>query len=172
MNHVMLDIETFGVRPWSVIRSIGAVSFDLRTGDVTSEFYQNIDEKSCEEAGLVAEKKVKDWWARQSEDAQKAFLHDQVPLADGLMAFSEWFIKTGAQVVWCQGTAFDIPIMTTAYEFVGNTPPWNFRKVRDTRTAYHVLGFDPDSVPRDGVYHSAVDDCKHQVKCLRKAISG
>jgi DNA polymerase III epsilon subunit-like protein len=43
---VMLDIETLGNRPYSIILSIGAVEFDPRTGNMGNEFYVLIDHVS------------------------------------------------------------------------------------------------------------------------------
>lgn len=173
MPHVMLDIETFGVRPWSVVRSIGAVSFDFKTDSFGDEFYVNIDQASCEEAGLACEQKVVDWWKKQSQDAQDAFLVNPLSLTEALTKLTEYYERFSnpyAVHSWSQGAAFDFPILTTAYQFCGLKEPWNFRLVRDTRTAYHMFGFDPDTVAREGIYHSAIDDCKHQIRCLRKAI--
>jgi len=173
MLHVMIDIETLGVRPWSVIRSIGAASFNpFSSGplEFKHEFYSNVTRSSCEEAGLVVEKRVEEWWTKQSQAARDAVEVDQKPLPDALDQLSRWWHQTGAKTIWCQGAAFDFPILTTAYEFLGKKPPWNFRECRDTRTAYHVLGFDADSVGRQGTYHSALDDSKHQARCLVAAI--
>lgn len=47
MNHVMLDIETLGNQSNSVITSLGAVEFNLETGETGREFWQNIDVQSC-----------------------------------------------------------------------------------------------------------------------------
>lgn len=42
MNNVMLDLETFGTQPGSVIRSIGAVVFDPFSDKLGKEFYVNM----------------------------------------------------------------------------------------------------------------------------------
>lgn len=175
MLHVMIDIETFGVKPWSVVRSIGAVSFDPSDPSDTfpHQFYVNVSRSSCEEHGMTCEQRVVDWWAGQSAAAQAAFASDQVSLPAALESLTEWFNRTGAKNVWSQGAAFDFPILDTAYQFaLEGRPPWHFRAVRDTRTAYQVLGFDYDSFDRAGVAHDALDDCRHQVAALKHALHG
>ena len=175
MLHVMIDIETFGTKPWSVIRSIGAVSFDPRDPQDTypHEFYVNVDRVSSEAAGMVVEKSVEEWWTRQSQEAQHAFDGKQETIEDTLDMLSRWYRSTGATTIWAHGSAFDFPILDTAYSFVMNSkPPWHYRRVRDTRSAYHVLGFDYDSMKREGVYHNALADCKHQTSALKSAMHG
>lgn len=174
MLHVMIDLETFGVKPWSVIRSVGAVSFDIRDPKPSfpHEFYANVTRESCEELGLVVDRGVEQWWSKQSAESRAALDADQVPVDAALENLSSWYASTGATTVWCQGAAFDFPILDTAYGFCGLRPPWHYRRIRDTRTAYHILGFNPDGRERDGVYHNALDDCKHQVTMLREALHG
>lgn len=118
LNHCMLDLETFGTKPGSVIRSIGAVMFDLdgRTGP---EFYRNIDEESCVKAGLTYDPSTVSWWAT----------------------------AVGARV------------------------PWSYNDALDTRTAYVIGNLNAFSVKREGTYHNALDDAKHQVRCVAKAIA-
>ena len=42
-QHYMIDLETLGVSPGSVISSIAAVQFDINTGEIGRQFYKNID---------------------------------------------------------------------------------------------------------------------------------
>jgi DNA polymerase III epsilon subunit-like protein len=50
VNRVMLDLETLGHTPGSVIVSIGAVKFG--GGKILDTFYHRIDAQSCVEHGL------------------------------------------------------------------------------------------------------------------------
>ena len=84
-RHVMLDLETFGTRPGSVLRSIGAVTFGLRAG-LGEEFYRNIDKQSQLELGLTVDAQTEAWWARQSEEAQRHLLDNPAPLATAAIA--------------------------------------------------------------------------------------
>lgn len=89
---------------------------------------------------------------------------------EALASFVQWLRDNRCEKFWCQGATFDPVILEFALSHYGLSLPWKFWNVRDTRTAYDVLGFNAKSVPREGVYHSALDDCKHQIKCLRMAM--
>lgn len=170
MKHVMLDLETMGTRPGSVILSIGAVFFDLN-GATGETFYRNISGKSCIDAGLKVDPKTREWWSRQSAEARAAVTTDQRPLDQVATDFSNWFRARGGVFVWGQGASFDPPLWEAASEATGRSAPWRFWNIRDTRTVYDVFGFDAKSFPRDGTYHNALDDALHQVKCVAAALS-
>ena len=169
MKHVMLDLETFGTRAGCVVRSIGAVQFDLN-GAMSASFYANVDRASCEAVGLTIDPNTANWWAQQSKEAQAALLVDPKPLSDVATAFNEWFAKTGATHVWAHGAGFDAPIWEAASLAAKRPIPWKFYNVRDTRTVYDLFDFDIRDIRRDGTYHNALDDAKYQVACVAAAL--
>lgn len=172
MTHVMLDLETFGTAPGSVIRSIGAVVFDL-DGNIGNEFYANIDSETCREAGLTVDPKTVAWWAKQSREAQNSLLVNPQSLGFVVADFHGWFITNGDwhTRVWSQGANFDPALWEAAALAVKELVPWKFYNVRDTRTAYEIGKFDDKTIAREGTYHNALDDCKHQVRCVAAAIA-
>lgn len=167
--NVMKDMETWGTYPGCAIRSIGAVMFDPYGGDCGEEFYMNITDESCEEAGLVKMPSTVEWWSRQSAEAQVVLLKDQRPLREAGAAFNAWFRKNRGIFVWSQGAAFDQPLWDVAMRAVGLSVPWKFWDSRCTRTAYDMGRFNNKSVRFSGVPHYALDDAKHQVVCVQKA---
>lgn len=169
MKHTMLDLETFGTSPGAVIRSIGAVTFDLdgRTGKT---FYTNVDEKSCLDVGLFKEDKTVEWWSRQSAEAQKAFAVDPKPLKAALAAFRDWLLAQRTDRLWCQGANFDAVLLEAAYRRQGQIPPWEFWEVRDTRTVYDLFSYDTGQLVRQRVHHNALDDSFHQVALIAAAL--
>lgn len=169
MKNVMLDIETFGTSPGCVIRSIGAVTFDL-TGMVGEIFYANIDKQSCIDAGLVVDPKTEEWWSRQSADARQAFSINPLSLHTALLNFRTWFLARNAPFVWSQGANFDPPILEAAYAASGIGVPWKFYNVRDTRTVYDLFGFDTRDLARKRIHHNALDDTLHQVELVAAAL--
>jgi hypothetical protein len=170
MKHVMLDLETFGVKPGVIIRSIGAVEFEL-DGRIGKSIYANVDRKSCEAIGLVSDPRTEQWWREQSKAAQEALLVDPKPLKDVVDGFYKWFLNCGADFVWSHGAAFDPVIFEAAAHAAKGQVPWKFYNVRDTRTTYDLFGFDIRDVWRDGTYHNALDDAKYQVKCVALAVA-
>lgn len=170
MTHVMLDLETFGTKAGSVLRSIGAVIFDPRGEGTGAEFYHNIDRESCERIGLTLDQSTVDWWARQSREAQESLLKNPQPIGVVIMEFHRWFAKNGGEHIWCQGANFDSVLWEAACAAAQIRVPWKFWNVRDTRTVYEMFRFDTKSIERGGTYHNALDDAKHQAKCVQMAI--
>ena len=169
MQHVMLDLETWGTKPGCALRSIGAVSFNLHS-EIGDGFYLNIDGGSCSDAGLTVEKGTQEWWAKQSPEAQAALMVDPQPLAGVVAGFHAWFKAQGAEFVWSHGGNFDEPIWSAAAAAVGARVPWKFWNARCTRTAYALAKFDPRSLKREGTYHNALDDARYQVQCVQAAM--
>lgn len=171
--HVMLDLETTGTRPGCVIRSIGAATFNpmlLAMGD-PMDFYTNITAESCRQAGLIIEPATQEWWDDPKRaDARTQLLVDPRPLREAIEDFHEWFRAVNAQWVWGHGAAFDIPIWEAACRALGILVPWDFRDVRDTRTVFHLAGFDLGEIKRQGTYHNSLDDSQHQIKGVQLAI--
>lgn len=173
MQDIMFDLETFGTKPGSVLRSIGAAVFDPETGQTGATFYRNIDRASCETVGLKVDQNTAIWWAKQSKEAQDALLVDCQPLAKVAQEFHHFFRDNGGVRIWCQGANFDSVLWESAIDKVWPSKsflPWKFWNVRDTRTVYELAGFDPNSIPRQGTYHNALDDSLHQIQCVCAAV--
>ncbi len=171
MHHVMLDLETYGVRPGAVIRSIGAVEFEV-DGRVGDRFYRNIDQRSCEVIGLTIDPETRTWWAQQPGEVQK-LLKDPAPEPLRAVAndFFKWFKGCGGSAVrvWSHGAAFDPVLWTAAAEACGSAAPWSYWNIRDTRTVFDMAVFDIRERHRDSLPHSALDDCLFQIECLAAA---
>lgn len=165
MKDVMLDLETFGLKPGSVIRSIGAVFFDF-TGKTGAEFYSNIDRKSCLARGLTMDTDTVLWWSEQETKAKESLVTNPLPIMLVAGGFDYWFLSNGGERVWAQGASFD-PVL---WEAAVGSVPWKFYNIRDTRTVYDLYGLDKTSLVREGVYHNALDDAKFQVSCIAKCV--
>lgn len=168
--HAMLDLETWGTKPGSAIRSIGAALFTL-DGNIGGTFYCNVDDQSCADIGLTKDPKTVSWWASQSRASQEQLLKGPVPVAVAVANFIAWYRLNGAKRLWCQGANFDAPILEHIIELLGKTIPWAYWDVRDTRTVYDVCGFNAKGYKRSGTYHNALDDCLHQIACIHAAMS-
>jgi hypothetical protein len=165
----MLDLETWGTKPGSALRSIGIVQFDPRTAGFGMEMYCNLDLEDQLKYGATQDKSTVDWWARQSEEAQAALMENQLPLKEAVHKVCEFFRKSRCQFVWAQGSNFDPVLLEHTMSFINVNPPWRFYNTRDTRTAYGIAGYDTKRMPRQGTYHNALDDAKHQVRCVYKS---
>lgn len=167
---VMLDLETWGTKPGSAIRSIAAVVFNFEGALVSpSYFYRNIDDKSCLDAGLRRDERTVAWWGEKSLGAQQALLIHQKPLIVVVREAMKWWGPYRGACVWAQGAGFDPVLWEAACDAVGQQVPWDFRAVRDTRTLYALAKLDTKAVKFEGERHNALDDCRHQIKCCRVA---
>jgi len=180
---VMVDLETLGDGAGCVPLSIGAVAFDAASGWTDPEgFYTTIDRDSCICAGLRYDQSTRDWWNRQSAEAQSVLTASQTdlrrrPLTLALMEFGHYLARFGgrdAVRVWGNGADFDNAIIAYACKAVGLPPPWDHWNSRCFRTLKN-LRRDVPAPPRVGVFHNALDDARtqalHAVELLA-AISG
>lgn len=173
MNNIMVDLETWGTKPGSDIRSIGAVEFDDEYRPLGRTFYVNL--KSGSDYGLVRDQSTVKWWSEQSDEAQSVLLQDQVPFKQGLEMFRDWWleIQEGPATredytkFWANGSHFDYVLLNAAYEAVGLDVPWIYRAPRDCKTIWDAGG-DPN-IPFEGVPHNALDDAVHQARCVVEA---
>lgn len=173
MTDVMLDIETLGTKPGCIVLSVGAVAFDFDTGEEVGSFQSNISIKDSQENGLSIDADTLKWWLEQDKGAFDSafFSKEKVNLAHAASNFSMWFSAVCDGAIWAQGMDFDMPIWGHAMEASGVQRPWPFWMCRDTRSAYHAMRFDPKTVKREGTHHSAIDDARHQIRCLHAAIN-
>src|SRR4051812_3766510 len=68
MQDIMIDLETLGTLPGSVILSIGAVAFDELSVAPGAGFYKVISTISCESCGLTKDEATEKWWLDQGEE--------------------------------------------------------------------------------------------------------
>jgi hypothetical protein len=165
LGHVMVDLETMGNGTNAAICSIGAVEFDINTGETGLEFFVKVDLQSCLDRGLSVNGSTIMWWLSQSENARMALLGENKNLAQALYEFRLFLEKLGANDVqfWGNGITFDGVILTEAYRACNLKEPWNFRNERDVRTLVSLAPKVKEHYPVMGTAHHPIDDCKYQI---------
>ena len=170
---VMIDIETLGLGPASVILSVGAVRFDThsaipgsfvareepipesadpsQTQLVPDTFYMLVDVAEQQSRyGLQVDASTVMWWlgdASITPEARAALTASGKPALETLLAeLAGWLALGGGEdvPVWSNGS-LDINVLTTAYQVGGyGKPPWRYDAVRDYRTIAKQFGYlDP-----------------------------
>lgn len=169
MKHIMVDLETFGTRPYSSIISIGAVYFDPNAGmtgkRIKSEFYVTIDPTMSEQVGFRADMSTVCWWldpARASTykewfetlhfDPQTAFftLNQWVAslfdLTQDMHAHDDIMVKerstfdpTEHVCVWGNGATFDNTLLRQGFELLKIEPFWKHWNDRCFRTMKNLV---------------------------------
>lgn len=164
---VMLDLETLGTRPDTVIMTLGAVKFD--PFDPEREpgpgIYLRMDIEEQLTLGRTVDDSTIVWWAQQDprvraeawEDGDRSSIQE---LKQELNRF-----LVGVGDIWCQGPVFDIAILEDLYRSQKWGFPWYFWQISDSRTLFKVHG-DPRQKGRDQA-HNALLDCVYQAQAVQ-----
>ena len=180
MKHVMIDLETLGLDPYSAIISLGAVYFDLSEPEIIqSTFEVHIELASAVGAGLRMDPATVEWWlSSERDDARKYWLSsDRVELQAALHGFTQWlsyFSEKDERAIWGNGSDFDNALLGQAYKVSNIEQPWSYKGNRCFRTlkalaASNVLKPPDDSLP--GLKHTALGDAIYQTRWLHNIVA-
>jgi hypothetical protein len=172
MNHIMLDLETLGTKVGAIFTSIGAVQFDIETGQIGSKFIRVINIDSAVTAGRTVEAGTLQWWMAQDSNIRSQMFHGPTPLLDALHDFTIWvhnILESGPESVriWGNSASFDVGKLQHAYESFGLHIPWDFRYERCYRSyigEFKDIGADTPRVDA----HDPIADCEYQIARLHK----
>jgi hypothetical protein len=164
----MIDLETLGTQPGSIILSIGAVLFDptLPPESCTGEeFYCVVNQESSLDHAMTLSQDTLDWWMKQSPEARQVLndsnnLEKSDSLPDALRMLAS-FIPDGAKV-WSNGANFDQPILDVAYNRCDIALPWKFWNSRCYRTILALYPHEKAIRPPTVCAHNALEDAKWQ----------
>lgn len=179
-RHIMIDTETLGTRPTSMILTLAATDFTPDTGVIHRKFYKRIDMNSYSgEPAFTFDPSTMIWWIELPDAARKeAFLAKPREDIRNVMAeFRDWCVEGGNFRVypWSHGASFDVPLIEFTMGTLGITPPWDFWNVRDTRTIYDLakiqLGKITLCVDIDLPQHHSLGDCIRQVEALKISLN-
>jgi hypothetical protein len=166
MKHLMLDLETLGTTPDSVVVSMGAVFFDEHR--LGGEFYARLDMQQQLRVGRKVSASTLQWWLKQNEAARLEAAKDGDVIELALTQFVMFVNSNNAEpVLWSNGPAFDAVIIESLMVQFHISVPWKFWNLRDFRTFKEfVAGNAP--LEKTGVAHNALDDAKAQAKYVSK----
>ena len=178
MQDVMLDLETLGTAPGSIILAIGAVTFDAGASpdpQRMERFYLRVDVDSCVRAGLTFEPGTLAWWLGQPDEARdEAFLRTpRKHINEALLACAGFFRQTVAYAdtarIWSHGAGYDVVLFEEALRRTRlGQPPWKFGNIRDTRTLYDLAGVRRDRTAPE-IPHHALHDAIAQAVDVQRA---
>lgn len=168
-RQIMLDLETLGFQSNSAILSIGAVSFDPKTGETFDKFYEHLDVQEQLDKGAVVNESTIKWWFDQSHEARDEAAQPGMFVENALEEFDE-FCESQKEhgqpvLVWGNGARFDLGLLNDIYRRWKKKTPWGMRDEMCYRTVkalypkYFNLEFK-------GVRHHPIADCEYQIACL------
>lgn len=164
VNQLMVDCETLGTKSNSMILSIGAVMFDIETGETSEQF--RVDVSPSNTYGLNIDASTVIWWLNQSKEAQNDLINHgniSVKLPDALDKFAAFIEIHAPDGIWGNGVRFDLGLLENAYNILGFKAPWPYWTERDVRT---LVAFAPDIKNNmvNDLPHSPIHDCIYQIK--------
>lgn len=163
---IMVDTETLGTAPSSVVFSVGAVPFNMLTGEVAdraTSFSAVFPIVECEGRPLSVDAGTKKWWLQQTPEAQsklaQAYLLDIAGVGESWGAMAAWFQLYPECRVWGNGAAFDLAKLHHNFHIRDISVPWKFWDERCFRTLRSLappnFARTPPTVAHDA-YHDAV----------------
>jgi hypothetical protein len=166
-THAMIDIETLGTEPDSVVLSVGAVKFDpftLTDPHAKTLWRPEIDEQS--NAGRSVLDDTLQWWAKQDQAIQdEAFSEDgRIKLSVFMAELNKYLV--GVDKIWCQGPQFDMVILEDMFKQFEHHRNWQFWQVMDCRTIFNMMPVDPRKAIQQNL-HSADNDAYYQAVCVQ-----
>lgn len=165
----MLDVETLGTAPGSVIFSLGAVRFTVDRIEKVIAIPIKLD--SCVRDGLKVDPATVLWWLVQAPEprtlAVEAMKNGQ-DLYDALLTFSSFLAEEEFTGIWGNGAGFDLPMLSAAYRAAGLPQPWSHRQERCYRT---LRALAPHVEPATSlIAHDAIQDATAQALTLQRIL--
>jgi hypothetical protein len=171
MNNIMIDIETLGTVPGSIVLSIGAVYFGPE--GLGEEFYAVIDRRDSEALGLTFDADTVEWWTKQCDGARAVLLQSldasvAQPLDEVLGRFSD-YVKPNCKI-WGNGADFDNVLVAALYRIIGKEVPWRFWNNRCYRTLKAMFPGvkGTKKVTAHDALQDAIDQAEIAVEILKK----
>lgn len=165
-QHFTLDLETLAIDPHAVVTEIAIV--EIKTG---STFNCIINPLEQQESGFIQSQSTLEWHLKRDPSYAMKLAHNGIrglSAAEKVVTFiREASAISGKEpVIWCQGTDFDIPILSnflTRYLGKGKLP-WAYNNVRDVRT---LAALFPE-VPYVKGDHTALSDAQGSATFLNQ----
>jgi hypothetical protein len=173
MKHFMIDLETMGTRPYSIIASIGVVQFNLLTGELGAEFHKTIDRRSCLDVGLTEDRETIEWWKNQSKEVRDQLYKYNVYLPYALKQLKVWLTKystNGDFYVWGNSAAFDLGLITQACEKCNLPVPWKYWQECCCRTIVMLNPTIKEKTIKPKGAHHPIIDCKFQIDYIVRTL--
>ena len=181
--NVMIDLETLGVTPETVVLTIGMVKFNPNSLDEPFDaVHIKIDPKEQKSSGRLINKETLEWWSKQDPEIRNdAFGPEgQLSVLEALEQIQDYFKVLDSsdhnqgpiyiKNVWGQGYGFDMTILKNLFNQYDLREPWKFFQERDARTLFQLLPEDPRPQEAKETLHNAMSDAYYQAIGVQKAL--
>jgi hypothetical protein len=163
-RHILLDIETLGLRPGAQITEIGAISFCPETGEIMKRFEVFI----LPENKYYVDPITLDW---REQNGTWPCPYVQLPMKAAIDKLNLFVLdQEGALVeaIWAWGSVFDFSLLRWASKLEGTELQWDYWQERCARTVWQTAFGHRKHAERP---HRALEDCQASLEDLKEAIS-
>jgi hypothetical protein len=165
----MIDIESLGTRPGSVVTQIGWATFGRGEIPVAGSFRFSVDEQLA--AGAVMDIDTLRWWSKQAGFADQLAAY-RLPSMEESLRHVAGELK-GAQYYWANSPNFDMVLLEDTFRRFDVQVPWKYSQLRDMRTALMMRGYSRagDVMPPDrNRQHDAEYDALYQAQVMTRVL--
>ena len=143
MRDICIDLETTSTDPYhGAILQIGAVKFDLFTGEIGDTFQVSLKIPH----NRYWSEDTRQFWAKNL-DLYNHITQNAMEPKEGFIKFVEWVKQTHSPHFWAKPITFDFNWIQSYCDQYDIKIPFEFWKARDLRS--FMLGvFAPDPLPR------------------------
>ena len=168
----MIDLETLGTKQGYVIMSIG-IAIMNNAGEIVDEYYSTFNFQENVNTFKVDFNTVM-WWLDDEristfKSLMKSCSDKEQKIIDTLKCVGQFIHKykssdEGWTKWWGNSASFDLGLLSYYYDHYNLHKPWDFWYERCFRTEKD--GFKDLEPKREGTFHNALDDAKHQCRWL------
>ena len=174
---IMIDTESLGLGPKSVMLQFAAVVFDRDDPEtILREIEEYFPAQPQIKLGRTVEFSTILFWMQQPDAARTKMALNSGDDFDELAALFNSIGRKLTQVmeeypdyeVFARGTQHDIPMIQSLFDDLGQPTPWHYDRISDLKTLMKEAKVGKREVPvRAGLIpHHALSDCKSQIDCL------
>ena len=188
---VMVDLETLGKDFNAVVFQIAAAGFDIKTGEILTEFNELADISNLEKEDGIIDGDTLKWQLATNKELLASLLNkgNTFTVRGIFEEFHKWLTKLHKEYervyLWGNGILFDNAIIRYKLENYGLGYPIFYRNDRDVRTIFELAQIKTGETAEemyDRIYdkeliaHDAMNDVKNQIalvsECYRILTKG
>lgn len=163
MSHIMIDIETLGIKPGAVITEISLVFFDPSTTialpNVGKKYYLDIQEQL--KHGLKINEDTLKWRIEHGYNSEAKTPFICVRDLNNILCTS---ISTD-DVLWAKAPSFDKVLLEALFNIFKLPIPWVYSQWQDVRTIQSYI--DKSRIPfNSDLAHDSLYDCEYQIQLV------
>jgi DNA polymerase III epsilon subunit-like protein len=168
LRDICVDIETTGTSPdRTAIIQIAAVKFDLLTGEVDHNFFNEC--LSIPPTRFWSDD-TRSWWMRQKQAVLAGIFERMRDPGTVMNEFVSWAGYDNPRF-WSKPLSFDYPFISSYCKDFGLHVPFSYREAMDCRSYLQGLAFPESPISErdiefDGDAHNAIFDVLFQIKWL------